>query len=83
MTKYLRFKGEEPSVSVIERYVVQFKESIEWVDTVKEASKDYLPSIEETQRKVEQQLGIKTTLVEVPDDSDKQHQSYWAISKED
>jgi hypothetical protein len=47
-----------------------------------EASADYLPSIEATNERAEKELGLKTKLVEKPDQQ-YQMQSKWVISKED
>jgi hypothetical protein len=80
MAKYLRYK---PGMSAnhIEKYVLHFRESIDWVDDIKEATSDYLISIEATNVRVKNELGLETTLVELPDKLGGE--SMWVIRRED
>jgi hypothetical protein len=79
-TTYLLFK---PGVcaSVIERYVLHLKDSVKWVDSLEDATADYLPAIEATQERLKTELGLETRLVEIPDELGGSSQ--WVISKED
>ena len=56
-TTYLLFK---PGVcaSVIERYVLHLKDSVKWVDSLEDATADYLPAIEATQERLKIELGL-------------------------
>jgi hypothetical protein len=79
MKRYLR--AVPVSSSIIEGYVVELKDSIEWVDSPDEATADYRAAVEVTQKKLKEQLGLETELVEIP--SPRQMESKWVISKED
>jgi hypothetical protein len=79
MKRYLRAVPVSPSI--IEGYVVELKDSIEWVDSPDEATADYRVAVEVTQKKLKEQLGLETELVEIP--YPRQMESKWVISKED
>lgn len=64
----------------MEKHVIQYRDSVEWVNTPEEATADYLPSAQETQRRVKDELGIETVLVEIRDEH--LMQSKWVISKQ-
>jgi hypothetical protein len=80
MTKYLRYQPGTTS-SHIERYALHFQDSLEWVDDIKDTTPDYLPSIEATNDRIAKELGLKTSLVELPDKLGGV--SMWVITKED
>ncbi len=75
-TIYLRFK-QNARADIIERYALQIKDSIEWVDSLDEATADHFPVIEKVQIRLKQELGLEAKLVEKPDMS--QTQSRWAL----
>ena len=79
MKRYLRAVPVSPSI--IEGYVVELKDSIEWVDSPDKATADYRAAVEVIQKKLKEQLGLETELVEIP--YPRQMESKWVISKED
>jgi hypothetical protein len=80
MKRYLRL-GPEVGSTVSERHVVDIRSAIEWVDELDDATADYRPAAEVTRRRVKDQLGLETTLVEKPDPL--LMQSKWVICIED
>jgi hypothetical protein len=79
MKKYL-FIGPDIVAGVGERYVVDIKSAIDWVDGPEEASADYEDAAKVTQGKLAE-LGIETHLEEIPH---RRHPgSRWVICKED
>jgi hypothetical protein len=82
MKKYLRLRGELDVLLPTEnKYVAELRQRVGWVDNLKDATADYLPSSEVTQRKLRDQLGLETTLEEVPDPH--LMKSRWVIYRED
>ena len=79
MKRFLRALPVSPSI--IEGYVVELKDSIEWVDSPDKATADYRAAVEVIQKKLKEQLGLETELVEIP--YPRQMESKWVISKED
>ena len=80
MKKYLRLTIG-PTTATDNIYVGKIHQSIEWVDNRKDATDDYRPTIEDTQRKLKDEFGLQTTLEEV---TDARHmQSKWVICRED
>lgn len=80
MKKYLRVVPV-PGRKVVERYVIEVKDSVQWVDSPNDATADYREAAEVTQQKIKEQLGLETSLVEIRDPH--LMQSKWVISKED
>jgi len=80
MTKYLRYIADR-TPNHLGRYVLQFKDSIEWVDNIKDATPDYRQSIDATNDRISNELGVKTSLLEVPDKL--AGESKWVITKEE
>jgi len=74
--KWVRLKPSVPG-GIVEKYVQEISAPFEWVDTVGQATADYLPAVQATQRQLKEQLKLETTLVEIA--SPKLMQSKWVI----
>ena len=70
-----------PGGKVVERYIFEVKDSVQWVDSPNDATADYREAAEATQQKIKEQLGLETILVEIRDPHVMP--SKWVISKED
>jgi hypothetical protein len=77
--KYLRL-GQVTAGTSGDRYVQGLREAIEWVDSPERATADCRPAIDVTRQKLRDQLGIETTLVEIPDRN--LMESKWVICRE-
>jgi hypothetical protein len=64
--KYLRL-GEPVAGAVIGPCVGHIRGSSQWVNNIQDATADYEPPAKSTQEQLKSQLGIETTLEEVPD----------------
>jgi len=78
--KYLRL-GEPIAGAVIGPWVGHIRGSSQWVGNIKDATADYEPAAKVTQEQLKNQLGLETTLEEVPDA--QLLISKWVVWKED
>jgi hypothetical protein len=62
--------------TIIERCVLQLKDSIEWVDRLEDTSAENLAAIERVRKRLKQELGLEAKLVENHDE----REANWVIS---
>lgn len=78
--KYLRL-GQPVAGAVIGPWIGHIRGSSEWVYRIKDATADYEAAARVTQEQVKRELGLETTLEELPDA--KLMISKWVVCKED